>query len=143
MLLQVRARGLGAGGGRGRAWLRHLGLGGDVVAVAGQQQAPLPLTAQPQRRGLSSMLLPAKQQARAAARARGVGLRGPQRRSMFIQTEATPNPESLKYLPGQVVLEEKYGTGMVRFFCLWVVAWGWLGMGIGRACLSRTHAHTR
>ena len=85
------------------------------------------MTAQPQqawqqqhqRRGLSSLLLsasasPAQQQAWAAARARGVGLRGPQRRSMFIQTEATPNPESLKYLPGQVVLDEKYGTGMVR-----------------------------
>ena len=36
----------------------------------------------------------------------------PQRRSMFIQTESTPNPESLKYIPGEVVLDEKYGTGM-------------------------------
>ena len=35
-----------------------------------------------------------------------------QRRSMFIQTETTPNPESLKYIPGEVVLDEKYGTGM-------------------------------
>jgi Fe-S cluster biogenesis protein NfuA len=31
---------------------------------------------------------------------------------MFIQTETTPNPESLKYIPGEVVLDEKYGTGM-------------------------------
>jgi hypothetical protein len=31
---------------------------------------------------------------------------------MFIQTESTPNPESLKYVPGEVVLDEKYGTGM-------------------------------
>ncbi|KAM3576227.1 hypothetical protein VYU27_001935 [Nannochloropsis oceanica] len=35
-----------------------------------------------------------------------------QRRTMFIQTESTPNPESLKYVPGEVVLDEKYGTGM-------------------------------
>lgn len=35
-----------------------------------------------------------------------------QRRSMFIQTESTPNPESLKYVPGELVLDEKYGTGM-------------------------------
>jgi hypothetical protein len=34
---------------------------------------------------------------------------------MFIQTETTPNPESLKFLPGQIVLDEKYGTGMVSF----------------------------
>lgn len=115
MLLQLRARG-------GRCLLRHLGVGnGTAAAAAAGQQGSLPVTAQQQhqqRRGLSSVLLsasasPAQQQARAAARARGVGLRGPQRRSMFIQTEATPNPESLKYLPGQVVLDEKYGTGMV------------------------------
>jgi len=31
---------------------------------------------------------------------------------MFIQTESTPNPESLKYVPGELVLDEKYGTGM-------------------------------
>ena len=33
---------------------------------------------------------------------------------MFIQTESTPNPESLKYIPGCIVLDEKFGTGMVR-----------------------------
>ena len=29
-----------------------------------------------------------------------------QKRTMFIQTESTPNPESLKFLPGRAVLEE-------------------------------------
>lgn len=36
-----------------------------------------------------------------------------QRRTMFIQTESTPNPASLKFIPGQTVLDEKFGTGMV------------------------------
>ena len=31
-------------------------------------------------------------------------------RSMFIQTESTPNPDSLKFLPGKEVLEAG-GTG--------------------------------
>ena len=31
---------------------------------------------------------------------------------MFIQTEATPNPATLKFLPGRVVLEE--GTADFR-----------------------------
>jgi Fe-S cluster biogenesis protein NfuA len=36
-----------------------------------------------------------------------------QSRSMFIQTEVTPNPHSLKYIPeGAEVLPEKLGTGM-------------------------------
>lgn len=33
-------------------------------------------------------------------------------RSMFIQTETTPNPSSLKFLPGQTVLPEEHGTGV-------------------------------
>lgn len=33
---------------------------------------------------------------------------------MFIQTESTPNPDSLKFLPGQEVLPEAFGTGVVR-----------------------------
>jgi len=33
-------------------------------------------------------------------------------RSMFIQTEKTPNPASLKFIPGVTVLEEEYGSGM-------------------------------
>ena len=36
------------------------------------------------------------------------------RRSMFIQTETTPNPASLKFLPNRPVLSEDHGTGMVR-----------------------------
>ncbi|CAM9129160.1 unnamed protein product [Phaeothamnion confervicola] len=34
------------------------------------------------------------------------------RRSMFIQTETTPNPNSLKFMPGQLVLPESHGSGM-------------------------------
>ena len=33
---------------------------------------------------------------------------------MFIQTETTPNPASLKFLPNRPVLSEDHGTGMVR-----------------------------
>ena len=33
-------------------------------------------------------------------------------RSMFIQTETTPNPSSLKFLPGRDVLPEEHGTGV-------------------------------
>ena len=33
-------------------------------------------------------------------------------RTMFIQTESTPNPSSLKFLPGQGVLPEEHGTGV-------------------------------
>ena len=32
---------------------------------------------------------------------------------MFIQTEVTPNPASLKFLPNRSVLSEEHGTGMV------------------------------
>ncbi|KAJ1442875.1 scaffold protein Nfu/NifU N terminal-domain-containing protein [Ochromonadaceae sp. CCMP2298] len=35
-----------------------------------------------------------------------------QTRSLFINTESTPNPQSMKFLPGQEVLPEAYGTGM-------------------------------
>ena len=35
-----------------------------------------------------------------------------QRRTMFIETESTPNPHSLKFSPGVEVLPEKFGTGM-------------------------------
>lgn len=33
-------------------------------------------------------------------------------RNIFIDTEATPNPQSMKFLPGQEVLPEEFGTGM-------------------------------
>lgn len=33
-------------------------------------------------------------------------------RSLFINTETTPNPQSMKFLPGKEVLPEAYGTGM-------------------------------
>ncbi|DAZ92582.1 TPA: hypothetical protein N0F65_012812 [Lagenidium giganteum] len=33
-------------------------------------------------------------------------------RTMFIQTEATPNPQSLKFLPGKEVLDERFTTGV-------------------------------
>eukprot|EP01010_Urceolus_cornutus_P005519 NODE_968_length_1199_cov_292.311304_g733_i0.p1 GENE.NODE_968_length_1199_cov_292.311304_g733_i0~~NODE_968_length_1199_cov_292.311304_g733_i0.p1 ORF type:complete len:278 (-),score=42.58 NODE_968_length_1199_cov_292.311304_g733_i0:322-1155(-) len=33
-------------------------------------------------------------------------------RSMFIQTADTPNPHSLKFIPGRIVLEEEFGSGM-------------------------------
>jgi Fe-S cluster biogenesis protein NfuA len=36
---------------------------------------------------------------------------GPKGRTMFIQTEATPNPASLKFLPGRIVL----GTGTAEY----------------------------
>lgn len=39
---------------------------------------------------------------------------GAMRRSLFIQTENTPNPESLKFLPGKPVLES--GTAEFRSF---------------------------
>ena len=34
------------------------------------------------------------------------------KRSLFINTETTPNPHSMKFLPQQEVLPEKFGTGM-------------------------------
>jgi len=34
------------------------------------------------------------------------------RRTVFINTETTPNPQSMKFLPGQEVLPEAFGTGM-------------------------------
>lgn len=33
-------------------------------------------------------------------------------RTMFINTERTPNPQSMKFIPDEVVLPESYGTGM-------------------------------
>ena len=39
-------------------------------------------------------------------------------RSMFIQTANTPNPQSLKFLPGRKVLETEFGSGMVRCLLL-------------------------
>lgn len=35
-------------------------------------------------------------------------------RSMFIQTEPTPNPHSVKFLPGEPVLDDRFSTGVVR-----------------------------
>jgi Fe-S cluster biogenesis protein NfuA len=44
---------------------------------------------------------------------RGNGIALAQSRSIFIQTETTPNPQSLKFLPqDKEVLPEKYGTGI-------------------------------
>jgi len=38
-----------------------------------------------------------------------------QRRTMFIQTESTPNPNGIKFLPtGKRVLPEEFGSSMVR-----------------------------
>ena len=34
------------------------------------------------------------------------------KRTLFIGTEATPNPHSMKFLPGREVLPENFGTGM-------------------------------
>jgi hypothetical protein len=44
-------------------------------------------------------------------------------RSMFIQTETTPNPQSIKFLPGRAVLDERFTTGYVRgcVSCCWGV----------------------
>ena len=36
-------------------------------------------------------------------------------RSLFIQTQETPNPSSLKFLPGRPVLEG--GGDYIQFFC--------------------------
>jgi Fe-S cluster biogenesis protein NfuA len=33
-------------------------------------------------------------------------------RSMFIQTESTPNPQSVKFRPGRVVLDDRFSTGV-------------------------------
>lgn len=33
-------------------------------------------------------------------------------RNVFVNVEVTPNPQSLKFLPGKEVLPESYGTGM-------------------------------
>ncbi|RLO11011.1 hypothetical protein DYB28_009768, partial [Aphanomyces astaci] len=33
-------------------------------------------------------------------------------RNMFIQTETTPNPQSLKFLPGRAVLDDRFSTGV-------------------------------
>ncbi|CAI5728310.1 hypothetical protein KXD40_007265 [Peronospora effusa] len=33
-------------------------------------------------------------------------------RSMFIQTEPTPNPQSVKFLPGRVLLDDRFTTGV-------------------------------
>lgn len=33
-------------------------------------------------------------------------------RTIFIDTESTPNPNSMKFLPGKEVLPEEYGTGL-------------------------------
>ncbi|TDH66074.1 hypothetical protein CCR75_004896 [Bremia lactucae] len=33
-------------------------------------------------------------------------------RSMFIQTESTPNPQSVKFLPGRAVLDDRFTTGV-------------------------------
>lgn len=112
-MLQVRH-----GAGR-RSWLRCLGLAAEGAAGAAGQQSPMQEQPQPwrtTRRGLSSLASLRRAHASKAAAARSSNSRmlQPQFRSMFIQTEATPNPESLKYLPGQTVLDEKYGTGMVR-----------------------------
>ncbi|KAH7468479.1 hypothetical protein PRIC1_010419 [Phytophthora ramorum] len=38
--------------------------------------------------------------------------RGGALRSMFIQTEPTPNPLSVKFLPGRTVLDERFTTGV-------------------------------
>ncbi|KAG6622171.1 iron-sulfur cluster scaffold protein nfu-like protein [Phytophthora cinnamomi] len=38
--------------------------------------------------------------------------RGGALRSMFIQTEPTPNPLSVKFLPGRAVLDERFTTGV-------------------------------
>ena len=33
-------------------------------------------------------------------------------RNLFVRTEQTPNPASLKFLPGEPVLPKEYGSGM-------------------------------
>jgi hypothetical protein len=34
-------------------------------------------------------------------------------RTLFIQVESTPNPDSLKFLPAQrIILDEKFGSGL-------------------------------
>jgi hypothetical protein len=62
-------------------------------------------------------------------------------RSIFVNTETTPNPQSMKFLPGQEILPESFGTGMYfqrgELAEVWVrvkISYGWLvalraGMG--------------
>lgn len=63
-------------------------------------------------------------------------------RSMFIQTESTPNPHSIKFLPGEAVLDDRFSTGVVRFLLLCDVCWTCVGgadgmhaMGDVRMCI--------
>jgi Fe-S cluster biogenesis protein NfuA len=52
------------------------------------------------------------QLARGEERRTSLKSRMPPSRSFFIQTEATPNPNSLKFLPGRTILPEQNGSGM-------------------------------
>ncbi len=63
-----------------------------------------------------------------SAGAVGIG----QRRSIFINSETTPNPHSMKFLPGVEILSEELGTGMTTnivvqyyYLCIW-----WLSLSL-------------
>ena len=47
------------------------------------------------------------------ARARPLPIFASLRRSIFVKTETTPNPQSLKFLTGEQILPAHLGTGMV------------------------------
>lgn len=47
-------------------------------------------------------------------RAKRCGIFGLVQRSIFVKTENTPNPQSLKFLTGEEILPPHLGTGMVR-----------------------------
>lgn len=50
---------------------------------------------------------------RSCLNARRVGMFDVVNRSIFVKTENTPNPESLKFFTGEEILPPSLGTGMV------------------------------
>lgn len=102
----------------GRFALATRGRAGGIAALAQhqllQQQArrqagPAAAATVAARRSFSGVIGGAPLRAAAAAAARP---NQEQRRGLFIQTEETPNPASLKFMPGQAVLPEEFGTSM-------------------------------
>ena len=60
-----------------------------------------------------------------------------QRRGMFIQTQPTPNPQSLMFVPGQRVMEVRHAEGWRCWCCML----GPLRPGPARRGFKRSRAH--
>ena len=65
-------------------------------------------------RSLSTTSLMRRATAASASRLNPFLARAGALRSMFIQSEPTPNPSSVKFLPGRAVLDDRFSTGVVR-----------------------------